>query len=176
MSNKSERAAGVAEAVAALVPRQQDCLADDAQGDEIIEKAMQVLEGRLRKAAGPAFKRPDDAAAFAKLRLATRKAEVFAVMLLDSRHRLIEYREMFFGTIDGATVYPREVLRAAMEVNAAAILLVHNHPSSNPRPSDADREITRKLQKALALVDIQVLDHIVVGGSEHTSLAETGWI
>ena len=176
MSKKSGSATEVAEAVATLVPRQQDWLTDDATGDEIIEKALQVLKGRLREAKGPAFTRPKDAAAFAKLKLATRETEVFAVMLLDSRHRLIEYRELFVGTIDGATVYPREVLRAAMEVNAAAVLLVHNHPSGVHTPSDADRSITVKLQDALALVDIRVIDHIVVGGTGHTSLAEKGWL
>jgi DNA repair protein RadC len=144
--------------------------------DETIRKAIRILEGRLTKNEGGFIARPSDAANFAILKLAARKAEVFALMLLDTRHNLIAFREMFYGTIDGATVYPREVVRAAMEANAAAVVIVHNHPSGNPEPSEADRSITIKLVAALALIDVRVLDHLVVGGTRTVSLAERGWL
>lgn len=94
-------------------------------------------------------------------------------MFLDNQHRLIAFEELFFGTIDSASVYPREVLKAALKVNAAAIILAHNHPSGDATPSQADKQITQRLKEALALVDIRVLDHIVVGDSA-ISFAERG--
>jgi DNA repair protein RadC len=93
--------------------------------------------------------------------------------LLDSRHRLIEYVELFRGTVDGAAVYPREVVKTALRLNAVAVLLCHCHPSGNPEPSRADELITRRLTEALALVDIRVLDHLIVGETV-TSFAERG--
>jgi DNA repair protein RadC len=98
---------------------------------------------------------------------------VFAVMFLDNQHRLIAFEELFFGTIDSASVYPREVLKAALKVNAAALIFAHNHPSGDATPSQADKQITQRLKEALALVDIRVLDHIVVGDSA-ISFAERG--
>jgi DNA repair protein RadC len=105
-----------------------------------------------------------------------RTSEVFACLFLDSQHRLIELRELFHGTIDGAAVYPREVVAAAMSVNAAAVIFTHNHPSGVAEPSLADRQITRRLTDALALVDIRVLDHVVVGSIGTVSFAERGLI
>jgi DNA repair protein RadC len=102
--------------------------------------------------------------------------EVFACLFLDTRHRVISYEELFQGTIDGASVHPREVLRRALQHNAAAVILAHNHPSGVAEPSDADRRITTRLKDALALVDIRVLDHIVIGDQLATSFAERGWI
>lgn len=101
--------------------------------------------------------------------------EVFAVMLLDNQHRLIEFKELFQGTIDAASVYPREVVKTALKANAAAVIFAHNHPSGDPEPSQADRRITTRLQDALALIDVRVLDHIVVG-EQCTSFAERGWL
>ena len=94
-------------------------------------------------------------------------------MFLDTRHRLIEFRELFHGTIDGASVHCREIVRVALEVNAATVVLAHNHPSGDPSPSKADRTITRRIEDALALIDVRVLDHVVVG--EHcVSMAACG--
>ena len=100
--------------------------------------------------------------------------EVFACIFLDNRHRIIHFEELFKGTIDGASVHPREVVRQALAHNAAALILAHNHPSGVAEPSQADRQITRRLIDALALVDIRVLDHLVVGRGEMISFAEHG--
>jgi DNA repair protein RadC len=102
--------------------------------------------------------------------------EVFAAAYLDTRHRLIEYVELFHGTIDGAEVHPREVVRRALRCNAAAVILSHNHPSGDVTPSAADRAVTTRLKQALALVDIRLLDHVVVGGTATTAMAERGWV
>lgn len=147
--------------------------------DEVIEFACTVLEQRLAYRTDPdrtCFERPDDARRFLTLKLAELEREVFAVLFLDNRHRLIKYEELFFGTIDGASVHPREVVKAALRHNAAAVIFAHNHPSGTPEPSRADESITRRLKDALSLVDIRVLDHIVVGGTDTVSLAERGLV
>ena len=102
--------------------------------------------------------------------------EIFGVMFLDNRHRLIAVEEMFLGTVDGASVHPREVVKRALKLNAAAVILAHNHPSGVAEPSQADELITVRIRDALALVDIRVLDHLVVGGTTVVSLAERGVI
>ncbi|MCG7899360.1 MAG: DNA repair protein RadC [Candidatus Thiodiazotropha lotti] len=102
--------------------------------------------------------------------------EVFACLFLDNRHRVICYEELFRGTIDGASVHPREVVKRALQHNAAALIFAHNHPSGVVEPSQADRAITDQLKSALALVDIRVLDHFIIGEGEPTSLAERGMI
>ena len=102
--------------------------------------------------------------------------EVFACLHLDNRHRVIAFEELFRGTIDGASVHPREVVRSALKHNAAALVFAHNHPSGVAEPSDADRRLTQRLKDALALVDIRVLDHFVVGDGEVASFAERGWL
>ncbi|GAB3487920.1 RadC family protein [Marinomonas epiphytica] len=102
--------------------------------------------------------------------------ETFAVLFLDSQHRLIQYQELFFGTIDSAAVYPREVVKAALKHNAAAVILAHNHPSGVAEPSQADIAITERIKSALQLVDIRLLDHFVVGEGEPVSLAERGCV
>jgi DNA repair protein RadC len=102
--------------------------------------------------------------------------EVFACLYLDNRHRVIRFEELFRGTIDGASVHPREVVRAALKHNAAALIFAHNHPSGVAEPSDADRRLTKRLADALGLVDIRVLDHFVVGDGEVVSFAERGWL
>ncbi len=108
--------------------------------------------------------------------LRERPHEVFACLFLDSQHRIIASRELFHGTIDSASVHPREIVRQALQHNAAAVILAHNHPSGVAEPSMADRHITQLVQKALALIDVRVLDHIVVGGGNAVSLAERGWM
>jgi len=122
----------------------------------------------------PALAAPLDAARYLSARLLDLPHEVFCCLFLDTRHRLIRYEELFRGTIDGATVYPREVVKRALQCNAAAVILGHNHPSGVAEPSEADRSITVKLAKALALVEIRLLDHLVVSRGGHVSLAERG--
>ena len=102
--------------------------------------------------------------------------EVFACLFLDNRHRIIQFEELFRGTIDSSAVHPREVVRRALKHNAAAVIFAHNHPSGVAEPSQADRQITDKLCEALALIDVRVLDHLVVGDVESVSLAERGWL
>jgi DNA repair protein RadC len=99
---------------------------------------------------------------------------VFTCLFLDNRHRVIECEELFRGTIDGASVHPREVVKRALQLNAAALILAHNHPSGVAEPSQADQQLTRRLREALGLVDIRVLDHLVVGDGEAVSFAERG--
>lgn len=108
------------------------------------------------------------------LQLAKQQREVFSCLFVDSQHRLIKYQEMFFGTIDACSVYPREVVKAALKENAAALILAHNHPSGVPEPSQSDRHITRRLQEALLLVDVRVLDHFIIGGDTVVSFSERG--
>jgi len=117
---------------------------------------------------------PDDTRQYLLLRMRDYKQEVFACLFLDSRNRVIKFDELFFGTINGASVHPREVVKSGLAHNAAAVILVHNHPSGETRPSDADKSITQRLKDALSLVDIRVLDHIIVGDGETFSFAERG--
>ncbi len=102
--------------------------------------------------------------------------EVFAVLFLDSRHRALAFEELFRGTIDGAEVHPREVVRRALAHNAAAVIVGHNHPSGSREPSAADRAVTAQLKQALSLVDVRLLDHFVVGDGAAVSLAARGWV
>ena len=117
---------------------------------------------------------PRDSAAFLKAQLAHRPYEVFACLFLDNRHRVLAFEELFRGTLDGASVHPREVVRASLKHNAAAVILAHNHPSGVAEPSAADRNITLQLRDALQLVGVRVLDHLVVGAGEPTSMAARG--
>ncbi len=105
-----------------------------------------------------------------------RQQEVFAVLFLDSQHRLVAFEELFYGTIDSASVYPREVAKQALAHNAAALILAHNHPSGVAEPSQADKCITRHLKEALNLIDVRVIDHMVIGDNEIVSFAERGLI
>lgn len=111
-----------------------------------------------------------------KSRLRDYPYEVFAVLYLDNHHRVIGYEELFRGTINGASVHPREVVRQSLQHNAAAVIFSHNHPSGISDPSEADRAITYRLRDALALIDVRVLDHVIIGGGEHCSLAQRGWL
>lgn len=111
---------------------------------------------------------------FLQIKLRPYAREVFACLFLDNQHRLISYEELFFGTIDGASVHPREVVKRGLELNAAAVIFAHNHPSGVAEPSQADRRITERLKSALGLLDIRVLDHLIVGDTEVSSFAEMG--
>jgi len=124
--------------------------------------------------AGQTIKSPADTEAYLTAHLAHLDHEVFSVIYLDNRHRVIEYREEFRGTIDGTSVYPREIVKQAIMSGAAAVILAHNHPSGIAEPSTADERITKRLQSALELVDVRVLDHLIIGGSNVTSLASRG--
>lgn len=122
----------------------------------------------------PALDGPADTRRFLRAQLRDRPFEVFCCLYLDNRHRVIAFEELFRGTIDGATVYPREVVRQSMLHNAAALIVAHNHPSGIAEPSHADTLITQRLREALALVDIRLLDHLIVAGPATLSLAERG--
>jgi len=139
-----------------------------------IELGRRCLEGPLDRRR--AFGRPADAARCLRARLGDLGHEMFCCLYLDTRHRMIRREFLFRGTIDGAAVYPREIVKQALACDAAAVILGHNHPSGHCEPSEADRTITIKVSKALALVDIRLLDHLVVSREGHVSLAERGWI
>jgi DNA repair protein RadC len=143
--------------------------------NEIISRALQILESRITYASSQPLTSPNDSKDYVRLRLAEREHEVFAVLFLDNRHSVIQYEEMFRGTIDGTSVHPREVVKSALAHNAAAVILAHNHPSGVAEPSQADMAITNRLKDALALIDVRVLDHLVVGETV-VSLAERGLI
>jgi len=123
---------------------------------------------------GSAISDPASTRRFLKSKLRGYTREVFACMYLDNQHRLIRYEELFFGTIDGASVHPREVVKHALKYNAAAVIFAHNHPSGVAEPSQADQRITDRLKSALLLVDVRVLDHMIVGDKDVLSFAERG--
>ncbi len=119
---------------------------------------------------------PDSVRKFLSMKLCDLDHELFVCLFLDNKHRVIEYREMFRGTLSSASVYPREVVKACLAANAAAVILAHNHPSGVAEPSDADIRLTERLKKALALIDVRVLDHLVIGEGRPMSFAEHGLI
>ena len=143
-----------------------------ADADQILEAARKVIEQKMQR--GAEFTSPVVVKKYLRTKLAGFEHEVFAVLFLDTRHRLIDYVEMFHGTIDSAEVHPREVVKAALRLNAAAVIISHNHPSGNPEPSAADRALTQRLKEALGLVDVRVLDHIIVAPGLALSMAEEG--
>lgn len=138
----------------------------------VMEMARRALRQPLER--GPVFDSPRTVKDYVSLHLARREKEVFGVLFLDSQHRLIEWRELFTGTLTQTSVYPREVLRQAMDLNAGAVILAHNHPSGLAEPSKADEFLTQSLKTALQMVDVRVLDHLVVGAGEVVSFAERG--
>jgi DNA repair protein RadC len=145
-----------------------------ANPDAVLAAARRIVDARMQR--GMSFTDPQVAALFLQDKLAGAEREIFAAVLLDTRHRLIRYVELFYGSIDGAEVHPREVVKQVLRLNAAAIILAHNHPSGDAEPSAADRAVTARLKQALALVDVRLLDHFVVGGRQTVSLAERGWL
>lgn len=142
-----------------------------AQLQAVLEMARRYLNEGLKR--GDSLTSPQETRQFLSSKLRDYTHEVFAVLFLDQRHRVIRFEEMFRGTIDGASVYPREVVKKALEYNAAALIFAHNHPSGVAEPSQSDERITQRLKEALGLVDIRVLDHFVVG-DEVVSFAERG--
>ena len=145
-----------------------------AQLQAVLEMARRHLAENLRKS--NLLNSPEQVRQYLSAQLRHRSKEVFAVLLLDNQHQLLCYQEIFFGTVNAASVYPREVVKLALEKNACALILAHNHPSGIAEPSPADQHITKELIKALSLVDIRVIDHMVVGDGEICSFAERGWI
>lgn len=143
-----------------------------AQLQAVLEMGRRHLWARMKQ--GDLLTSPELVRSYLSAQLRHQPHEIFSVLFLDSQHRLIAYEEIFFGTIDGASVYPREVVKKALARNAAAVILAHNHPSGLAEPSQADRRITLTLQEALDLVGVKVIDHMVVGDSEVVSFAERG--
>jgi DNA repair protein RadC len=158
--------------ILSLLVQLDDGSSRPATAEEIIAAAREHMSRRLRR--GTQLASPKATRDYLSLKLGTLEREVFVVIFLDKRHRLISYQEMFQGTIDGASVHPREVVKEALRLNAAAVILAHPHPSGVAEPSQADELITRRLKEALGLVDIGVLDHIIVAGGETISFAERG--
>ena len=146
----------------------------DVEKQSVVTLAMKVLA--IKHRAGRPLSNPEATRNYLRLRLADYRNEVFGSLFLDNRHRLIAVRELFQGTIDGASIHPRVVVQQALEANAAAMVFFHNHPSGVAEPSHADEAITRRLKDALALVDVRVLDHFVVSAGESVSFAERGLI
>lgn len=149
---------------------------NEVNDNTIIQVALDILEKRISyNTESPVLTSPQASKDYCKLKLAEKESEVFAVIFLDTQHKVIAYEELFQGTINGASVHPREVVRKTLKHNAAALILVHNHPSGIAEPSSADKAITIRLQDALGLIDVKTLDHLVVG-SEVVSFAERGLI
>lgn len=143
-------------------------------GDETIRIALNTLASRLKQPHGLTVTCPEDVKSYLKMKLMPLEHEVFAIMFLNNQHQLIDFQEMFRGTIDSASVYPREVVKEALKQNAAAIIVAHNHPSGDPEPSKNDERITHRLKDACNLLQIRLLDHIIVGGMDTVSLADRG--
>jgi DNA repair protein RadC len=146
--------------------------ADQVREQHIIDEAFEILAARHRH--GDALTTPEDTKRFLRLKLADMHNEVFGGIFLDNRHRVIAIEDMFFGTIDGASVHPRVVVEKALGHHAAALIVYHNHPSGVAEPSQADRRVTGRIKEALAIVDIRLLDHLVVSVEGCASFAERG--
>ena len=146
-------------------------LGGETTEQDVLAAAEGILKGRLERQGS--LNNPTDATDFLRMRLGALQHEEFHVLWLDNRHRILECQKLFTGTVDGASIYPREVVRAALSVNASAAIFAHNHPSGIAEPSAADRNITNELRDALRLIGVRILDHIVVG-AECVSMANRG--
>lgn len=151
-------------ALAALSPAQEDVL---------IEKAMRILDRRLFTR-GPKLESQSEVSRFLKLKLAGMDHEVFCIIFLDTKHQALAFEMMFHGDVDHTSVHPRQVLKRAIAHNASAVIAAHNHPSGCTTPSEADRALTQRLRKALALIDVRLLDHIIVGAGDPLSMNQHG--
>ena len=141
----------------------------------IIRRAMRLLE-KYQRQPGEQFLDTSCTKSWLQLHLGRQEREVFVVLYLDNQHRLIAHETLFTGTINHTQVHPREVVKAGLKHNCAAVIVAHCHPSGLAEPSNADRQVTTRIQQALELVDIRLLDHLVVGGMEIVSFAERGWL
>lgn len=139
-----------------------------------LELGRRVIRQPLER--GSALANPEQVKQFLQLQIAHSAREHFGVLLLDTQHQVLQWQVLFSGTLNAAAVYPREVVKSALECGAAAIILAHNHPSGVAEPSMADRQITERIQQALALIDVRVLDHLVVSSGAAVSFAERGWL
>lgn len=139
---------------------------------DVLAAAEGILRAKLEREGS--ISNPTDASDFLRMRLGALAHEEFHILWLDNRHQILSCEKLFTGAIDGASVYPREIVRAALQINACAAILAHNHPSGNPEPSTADRTITRDISAALKLIGVRVLDHIVVGAGSTVSMAGRG--
>ncbi len=144
---------------------------ESIHSNQIIELALDILNSAIK---GDCLTSPEQTKQYLRLKLGRLEHEVFACLFLDNRHRIISFEEMFRGTIDSAQVHAREVVKDALKHNAAAVIFSHNHPSGVAEPSQSDINLTQQLKKALSLVDVRVLDHIVVSSEESVSMAERG--
>lgn len=142
--------------------------------EQILEAAERILKKRLDRQGR--ISEPSDATAYLRAHCAHLEHEIFGAVFLDTHHKILAITDLFRGTIDGAEIHPREVLKAALKENAAAVVLFHNHPSGCPEASAADRAVTARLKQALALVDIRVLDHFIITADTCTSMAARGWV
>ena len=140
--------------------------------DKVIERALQILAARVRE--GAALTSPAAVRDYLRLALSGREHEVFVCIWVDAQHRVIALEEAFRGTLTQTSVYPREIVKAALRCNAAAVIFAHNHPSGVAQPSQSDELLTRNLKEALALIEVRVLDHFVVAGAQAISFAERG--
>ncbi len=156
----------------ALLVRDVDGHYRPARAEEVLSQARRVLSQRVRR--GATMSSPQAVRDHLRLEIGALEHEVFSVLFLDAQHRIIVLKQMFRGTVTQTSVYPREVVKEALAQNAAAVILAHNHPSGAPEPSRADEYLTQTLKTALALVDVRVLDHLVVGGGDVVSFAERG--
>ena len=141
---------------------------------DILMMARQLAQNRLAK--GCIIERPSSAFLYLQTIMGSYENEVFGSVFLDTQHRIICFEELFRGSINAANIYPREVVKKALSVNAAAVIFVHNHPSGDPEPSEADKKITVQLRETLNFIDVRVLDHIVIGAKECVSMTERGLI
>ncbi|AWY41913.1 DNA repair protein RadC [Pseudomonas putida] len=145
-----------------------------AQLQAVLEMSRRHLAERLRLK--PALENPHAVRDYLKAMLRHEPHEVFGCLFLDSKHQVLTFEALFRGSIDNTSVHPREVVKRALVHNAAALILCHNHPSGNSTPSQADRSLTKRLQKALELIDVRVLDHFIIGDGDPLSMAEYGWM
>ena len=156
----------------ALLVREVDGRYRLANAEEVLLQAWGVLADRVKP--GIALSSPQDVKDYLRLAIGMLEHEVFCVVFVDAQHRVIELRQMFRGTVTQTSVYPREVVKESLALNAAAVILAHNHPSGVPEPSRADEFLTTTLKAALSLVDVRVLDHVVVAAASTVSFAERG--
>jgi len=139
---------------------------------DILAMAKQLIQRKYQR--GRVITKPEDAAEFLPFKLAEQEYESFWVMFLNNQHRVLAFEEMFRGTVDQSSVYPREVVKRSLQLNAVALIFAHNHPSGNTEPSQSDISITDRLKQALQLVDIKVLDHFIIAGDSTVSMTEKG--
>ena len=172
MSSSSSSTDFVSSPSSSLLVCDAEGLYRPASADEVLRQARVVLSRRVRR--GALFDSPSVVKDYLLMRLAPLEHEVFCVAFLDAQHRLLAFREMFRGTLAQTSVYPREVVKEALILNSAAVVLAHNHPSGHVQPSRADEFLTQSLKTSLALVDVRVLDHVIVGGDATLSFAERG--